>query len=135
MNPMREKQKAEALVRLKLMHIRENVHKMFEEEDRVMLCEAGSFRPLSESEKEEVHQFEQEHNSTVYLAVRMNTVFGTLDALLFVGKYDEEWEIEREDLRDGYALSYTINREYPECSEMGSICFRITKDGCVVREG
>ena len=87
------------------------------------------------SRKRTVHQFEQEHNSTVYLAVRMNTVFGTLDALLFVGKYDEEWEIEREDLRDGYALSYTINREYPECSEMGSICFRITKDGCVVREG
>ena len=62
-------------------------------------------------------------------------MYGTLDSLLFVGKYDEEWELSREDLEDGYAMSYTINRDYPECSEMGSISFRVTREGVIIREG
>ena len=84
---------------------------------------------------EEIRRFEQEHDATVFLAVRMITMFGDLDALLFVGKYDEEWGLEHDDLKAGYAMSYCLNRDYPDCSEMGSIAFRITKDGAIVREG
>ena len=132
-NTLRERQKAEATELLKLMGAREDVRQMFEG-GTLMLCEGGRYRPLSEGEKAEAHQFELEYDATVYLAVRMDSMFGTLDALLFVGKYDEEWEMQREDIKAGYALSYTINRDYPECSEMGSIFFHTTKNGGIVRE-
>ena len=132
---LREKQKAEAISRLKQMGIDEDVRRQFEDSGTVMLCVSGRYRPLTEEELAEAHQFEQAHDATVFLAVRWFTMFGTLDALLFVGKYEEEWEMEHEDIKAGYAMSYCINRDYPECSEMGSICFRITKDGGIIREG
>lgn len=132
---LREKQKAEAISRLKQMGINEDVRRQFEDSGTVMLCVSGRYRPLSEDEHAKVRQFELEHDATVFLAVRWFTMFGTLDALLFVGKYDEEWEMEQEDIKAGYAMSYCINYDYPECSEMGSICFRITRDGGIVREG
>ena len=132
---MREKQKAEAVLRLKLMGIREDVRRKFEEDGTMMFCNNEQFRPVDEEMAEEIRRFEQEHDATVFLAVRMFTMFGDLDALLFVGKYDEEWELEHDDLKAGYAMSYCLNRDYPDCSEMGSIAFRITKDGAIVREG
>lgn len=132
-NNLRERQKTEAIEWLKLMGVSEDVREIFER-GTVMLCEGGQYRPLSGREQEEVRRFETENDATVYLSVRMDTMFGLLDALLFVGKYEEEWEMERDDIRDGYALSYCLNRNYPECSEMGSICFRITKDGGIIRE-
>jgi len=132
---MREKQKAEAVKRLELMGIREDVRKKFEENDTVMFCNNEQYRLADEQMAAEICQFEQEHDATVFLAVRMFSMFGDLDALLFVGKYEEEWEFEQEDLKAGYAMSYTINRDYPDCSEMGSISFRVTEDGAIVREG
>lgn len=134
-NTLHEKQKVEAISRLKLMGVREDVRRKFEKDGTVMLCNNEEYRPVDEETAEAIRQFEREHDATVFLAVRWFTMFGTLDALLFVGKYDEEWEMEREDIKAGYAMSYCINRNYPECSEMGSICFRITRDGGIVREG
>ena len=131
---MREKQKAEAAFWLELMGVREDVRRKFEEGGTVMLCSDGQYHPVDDSMGAEIRQFEQEHDATVYLAVRVFTVLGDLDAMLFVGKYEEEWPLEREDIKAGYAMSYTINRDYPECSEMGSIFFRTTEDGGIVRE-
>ena len=132
---MREKQKAAAAKRLELMGIREDVRRRFEEDGTVMLCNNEQYRPVDEETAEAIRKFEREHDATVFLAVRWFTMFGTLDALLFVGKYEEEWESQQNDLKDGYAMSYCINRDYPDCSEMGDIAFRITKDGAIVREG
>ncbi len=135
MNTMRERQEDEAVLRMDLMGIYEDVIIMFQNDGTVMLSENGKYYPLDDQLKEDIRRFEQEHDATVFLVVRMYTVYGQLDSLLFVGKYDEEWEMSREDLEDGYALSYTINRDYPECSEMGSICFAVTECGVIIREG
>ena len=132
---MREKQKAEAVKRLELMGIREDVRKKFEENGTIMFCNNEEFQPVSDEMSAEIRQFEQQYDATVFLAVRMFSMFGDLDALLFVGKYEEEWEFEQEDLKAGYAMSFCINRDYPDCSEMGSIAFRVTGDGAIVREG
>ena len=134
MDDFRKRQKMEAMEWMMLMGVREDVLRAFTD-GALMLCENGLYRPLSESEMEDVRQFEQDHDSVVYLSVRMETNFGTLDALLFVSKYEEDWELSREDAQCGYALSYCINRNYPECSEMGSIAFRVTVDGGIIRVG
>ena len=135
MNTMRERQEDEAVLRMDLMGIYEDVIIMFQNDGTVMMSENGKYYPLDDQLKEDIRRFEQEHEATVFMVVRMNTMYGQLDSLLFVGKYDEEWEISREDLEDGYALSYTINRDYPDCSEMGSISFRTTPEGVIIREG
>ena len=135
MNTMRERQKEEAVLRMDLMGIHEDIIIEFQKSDDVSLSENGKYYPLDDQLKEDVRRFEQEHDATVFLVVRMSSVYGTLDSLLFVGKYDEEWELSQEDLEDGYAMSYTINRDYPDCSEMGSISFRVTPEGVIIREG
>jgi len=135
MNPMRERQKAEAVLRLRLMGIREDVRRKFEEENVVMFCNNEHYFPVKPEMAEEIREFEQKYGGVVFLVVRMFTVLGDLDALLFVGKYEEEWEIDQDNIKGGYAMSYTINRDLPDCSEMGSIFFRVTKDGAIVREG
>lgn len=132
---MHEKQKAEAVLRMKRMGIREDVVREFETSGTVMLCCDGQYHPTDAELSEEIRRFEREHNATVFLAVRMFHVLGTLDAMLFVGRYAEEWEMERANIKDGYAMSYCVNHDYPDCSEMGSIVFRVTKDGAIVREG
>ena len=132
---MREKQKAEAATRLKLMGVREDVCRRFEEEGTVALCKNGRYFHCSGKLEVEIRKFEQEHDATVFLAVRMPTMLGTLDALLFIDKYEEEWTMAHAGIRNGYAMSYIINRTYPECSEMGGIAFRTTKDGGIIREG
>lgn len=132
---MREKQKAEAVKRLELMGIREDVRRKFEDDGTVMFCNNEQYHPVDEEMAEEIRKFEREHDATVFLAVRMFTMIADLDALLFVGQYEEEWESQQNDLKDGYAMSYSINRDLPDYSEMGDIFFRVTKDGAIVREG
>ena len=65
-----------------------------------------------------------------FVHLRIHTDFSLDDGLQHAECY-----VEQEDIKEGYAMSYCLNRDYPECSEMGSICFRITKDGGIVREG
>ena len=132
---MREKQKVEAATRLKLMGVREDICRRFEEEGIIMFCNDGRYSHCSGKLEVEIRKFEQKHDATVFLAVRMPTTLGTLDALLFVDKYEDEWLMAHAGIKNGYAMSYVINRTYPECSEMGGIAFRTTKSGGIIREG
>lgn len=130
----RTEQKAEAIAWLELMGVREDVRRKFEEDGTVMHCIDGQYSPIDDSMKKEICRFEQDHNATVYLVVRKLSKYGKMDALLFVCKYTEEWEMFRKYLGKGSALSYVINLDFPDCSEMGSILFRTTEDGGIIRE-
>lgn len=76
---------------------------------------------LDDEQKEIVKAFEEEHNALVYFVIRSYTQFGKLDSILYVSDYDDEWEMDHEDLKDGYALAYVHNYDMPDCSEFGSI--------------
>lgn len=132
---MREKQQAEAIKRLKLLNIDPAVFSKFEESGEVYTCSCvtGEPRPTEDFVKTTIRQLEQQYGFLVYLNVRSETYFGTIDNLFFVGKYDEEWEMEITDLEDGYALVYAQNWSYPENSEMGSIAFRRTDNSGILR--
>ena len=110
MSITREKKKEEAIIQ-------------FKEDDIVMVSEApmGGLYWLSDEEKEMVKQFEQENNALVYIVVRAFTNLGKMDSLLYISDYEEEWEMENEDINEGYVFSYTINHDMPDCSEFGSI--------------
>ena len=134
---MRDKQKAEALARMKLLGIFPETIKQFDRDWKVSISEPplGAFYWAEGWDLDRIEQFEEDHDALVYLVIRSYTTHGKMDDYLYVSKHEEEWEMSREDLEDGYAMSYTINRDYPECSEMGSICFAVTECGVIIREG
>lgn len=136
MKPNRETKKAEAIKWMNILGIQPEVISNFKEHDTIALCSGkdGSFSPLVDNElKALIDKFEQQRENVVYLVVRTPSIYGQLDSLLFVGNYSEEWEFTKEELRSGYVLTYTINRNYPECSEMGDIFVKRSTNGGLIR--
>lgn len=131
MNVSREIKKAEAIKRMKAMHIYADAIKQFKNDDVVMVSEPpiGGLYWLNDEEKEMVHDFEQEHNVLVYLVVRAYTNLGKMDSLLYVSNYEDEWQMEMDDIADGYVMTYTINHDMPDCSEFGSIAYKSVGGG------
>lgn len=123
MNVSREMKKKEAIERMKSLSIINDAISQFKKDNIVMVSEPpfGALYWLNEEEKQMVKEFEDEYNVLVYMVVRAFTNFGKMDSLLFVSDYDYEWDYERYNAEDGYIMSYTINHDAPECSDMGSI--------------
>ena len=136
MNITREIKKEEAIKRMKKLNIIDDAVRQFKNEDIVMVSEPpfGGLYWLNDEEKEMVRKFEEENDALVYIVVRAFTNFGKMDSLLYVSNYEEEWEMDNEDLKDGYAMSYTINHDMPDCSEFGSIAIR-SAGGGILRVG
>ena len=122
----REMKKEEAIKRMKALGIINDAIEQFKNDDIVMVTEPplGGLYWLTNEEKEMVREFEEEHDVLVYMVVRAFTQFGKMDSLLYVSDWQEEWKYENEDLKDGYAMSYTINHDMPDCSEFGSIAVK-----------
>ena len=53
---------------------------------------------------------------------------------LYVSDYQEEWEMDQNDIKEGYALVYVWNKTIDYCSEFGSIAVK-EKFGGLVRIG
>ena len=128
----REAQKKEAIKRMKMMKIMNEVIKDFEQNDNVQRSETMGFMYwLSDEEKEMVHKFEEEYHALVYHVIKSRTEFGTLLNFLYVSDSKEEWEMDREDIKDGYVFIYCKNLDDDICSEFGSICYKSVNGGLV----
>ena len=126
MNISREIKKVEAIKRMKAMNIYSDAIKQFKNSDIVMVSEPpiGGLFWLNDEEKEMVSKFEQENNALVYLVVRSFTNLGIMDNIFYVSDYQDEWEMENEDLKDHYAFVYVVNHDMPDFSEFGSIAWK-----------
>ena len=129
----REKQKAEALARMAMLGLHPNVIREFKDEEVLNLSEGiGALYWLDDEEKKMVEEFHEEHEeSLVYHVIKSYTSIGLMYSLLYVSKYEEEWEWDREDLKEGSVLAYVVNRDMPDCSEFGSIGFRKNIGGLI----
>ena len=136
---LKERQIEEAKKRLRILVekglIRE-VETAFVEESTVYYSEHGILYWLMENNHcdklvEVKNRIEEEYGALVYFAILSHTEFGTCLSLMLIGKYDEEWEKDLEDLKDGYCFTWTENLDYPECSEFGSIGFKGRMGGLV----
>lgn len=59
---------------------------------------------MNDEEKKAVADWEEESGGIVYAAILSNMVFGRCLALLYVSAEDEEWELDREDLKEEFHL-------------------------------
>lgn len=124
MNVSREDKKVEAVARMKLLGIYPETIDQFERKDLVSISEPpfGAFFWVDEEDKKRIQQFEQEYNAPVFVVIRSYTNIGKMDSYLFVSDYrEEEWEMDRDDLRHGQTCAYVYNHDAPDCSEIGAI--------------
>ena len=75
--------------------------------------------------KKAIEEFEAEEEAVVYLVLVTHTVVGTLCHMFHVSDNEDEWEMDREDLKQGYAFVYGYNMEAPIFSECGDIAFKM----------
>ena len=132
---MRDKQKAEALARMKLLGIFPETIKQFDRDWKVSISEPplGAFYWAEGWDLDRIEQFEEDHDALVYLVIRSYTTHGKMDDYLYVSKYEEEWEQDREDLKNRMPLAYTFSFDDPQLSEIGYIVIEKTMAGGLTR--
>lgn len=135
MNISREIKKAEALKRMKMLDLYKPYINSFAKKDEIFMSEmtGGVYEFSSNTELcNKVKEFEAEHEALVYHVTHTLTQFGELYNFLYVSDYDEEWEMDMEDIKAGYSFVYVWNKDCDWCSEFGSIGVR-GKFGGIVR--
>lgn len=125
------KVKDEAIERMNLLQLHKNVIKEFQDENRLNKSESfGILYWLTDEEQQLVNDFEKEHEGyLVYHIIKTNTVdMGIIYDLLFVSIFEDDWPLEREELKDNIVMSYSVT----PFSEIGSICIK-QKNGGLAR--
>lgn len=135
MNVSKETKKVEAIKRMQILDLYKPYVKAFEKKNEIFMSEmTGGVYEFDENTEliDKVREFEAENNALVYHVIHTFTGFGELYNFLYVSDYQEEWEMDNEDISEGYALAYVWNKDVPEFSEFGSIGVR-GKFGGIVR--
>lgn len=130
MEDLRMKQKAEALERLQSIRgLNKKVIQDFKTQGVVYYSERlnaifdGILYYASNEEDIEntIKNFEKKYNYLVYHAILTHTTFGSLLSLLYVSNNIDEWNMDKQYLKDGETCSYVANLSDIECSEFGYI--------------
>ena len=135
MNVSREEKKIEAIKRMKELGYWGQAREAFRKRNAVFVNEPpfGAVYDPEPELAESIRKFENENNALVYMVVRAFTSFGKMDSYLYVSDYPEEWEMDHEDIKDKIVMTYTVNYDMPDCSEFGSIGFRLGSGAGLVR--
>lgn len=119
---LKEKQKQEAIKRMRMLNLHTNTINEFEKDDVINLSENGGILYwLDETQRKIVEKFEEKHKAVVYHVIRSFTEFGELLSLLYVSNDSSEWGWDNEDIKFGTILAYVKNLDDDFCSEFGSI--------------
>ena len=129
MNVSRIDKKVEAVARMQMLGIFPDTIRQFEKENLVSISEPpfGAYFWAEGEELERIREFEKKNNALVYTAIHSyHREFGKMTSYLFVSDYkDEEWEMDREDLKQWQSLVYVYNHDEPVFSEFGSIGIKL----------
>jgi hypothetical protein len=121
-------QKEVAISAMKSLDIYGPYIKKFEKDGTVTLFEGFGGYYIDEHQEPEllkkIREFEEETGSLVYAVIHNIFEFGECYSFLIISKYDEEWSMTLEEVKDGYAFSYVWNKTDDYCSEFGTIAVR-----------
>lgn len=125
MNIGRDEQITEAERRMEILEIPEGIRRKFFDDGELSFSSmpAGEIFPMDEKDMGAIREFEEKNHALVYFVIRSAIDDMMLDALLYVSRYPAEWSQDREDLRNGGAISRVLNRDYPQFSDSGYIEF------------
>ena len=125
-------QKKEAVARLKRLGVLSDVIKQFEESGTLHRSEQGILYWLTDEEKEMVSSWEKKTENVAYFVIKNKFEFGLCYSILYVSKYEDEWNADNEDLDDGFPFVYVENVDDNACSEYGRIGISL-RYGALVR--
>ena len=131
MKVSREIKKVEAINRMKELGLFAPCIKAFKSRDEVQLSEpTGGLYEFS-IDKElttKVQEFEKENNALVYHVIHTPAMIDgeAMDMynFLYVSDYQEEWEVDNADIKEGYVFAYVWNKTIDYFSELGSIAVK-----------
>lgn len=131
MNVSREIKKVEAINRMKELGLFAPCIKAFEDRDEVQLSEpTGGLYEFS-IDKEltaKVQEFEKKNNALVYHVIhtpmRLDSEVMDMYNFLYVSDYQEEYEVDNADIKEGYVFAYVWNKTIDYFSEFGSIAVK-----------
>lgn len=105
----------------------------FSERGSAFGMDVGTNYKFSENPEFETikENFEKENNCLVYYGIYSNSNIGKILSLLYVSNYEEEWELDRSDLKEGFPLAYVYNMTYEPDSEFGSIGIKAANGGFI----
>ena len=123
----KDAKKIEAIKRMKSLGLFKPCIKVFDKYDEVQLSEpTGGLYEFSDDEEliAKVKEFEEEYNALVYHVIHTYAEFGELYSFLYVSDYEDEWEMDYEDIQDGWVVAYVWNKTDEWMSELGGISVR-----------
>ena len=92
----------------------------------------GALYELTDEEQKIVDKFQKEHEGCyVYHVIHNVFPFGECYSMLYVSSDVDEWQRDKEDIKDGYVFAYVYNKDDEWCSEFGSIAIRPSFGGLV----
>lgn len=128
----KEERFIEAIERMKLLTLDKQCIEAFVK-GKVWESEGfGALYEVNQKEQELIDNFEKNHpNCLVYHMIHNLFEFGECYSMLYVSGDKEEWESDKEDIKDGYVFAYVENVDDPWCSEFGSIAISPSFGGLV----
>ncbi len=125
--------KTEALERMDILNLHPNVIKEFKEQGVLNYSYSvlGFLYWLTEETQARVNLFEKETGYLVYHVIEDETSIGRLITFLYVSANSDEWEQDKQDLREGFALAFVVNADDELCSEFGSVGLKSVNGGVV----
>ena len=135
----KEKQKQEALKRMKILKLMPNVIEDFKKSNKLYYSERQNkiFNAVlywvdnDENYVKIVKDFEKASGNLVYHCQLTHLSFGDCLSLLFVSADENDWPTENELLKQGVAFAWVENLDDESCSEMGSIGVEPSMGGIV----
>lgn len=131
MNISKEFKKDEAIKRMKELGLFAPCIKAFKDRNEVQLSEATGGLYEFSADKEltaKVAEFEKKNNAFVYHVIhspiKIDSEFMDMYSFLYVSDYEEEYEADNEDIKEGYVFTYTWNKTFDYFSEFGSIAVK-----------
>ncbi len=132
---LKENQKTEAIKRMKMLSLGENVINDFITDNNLYKSEiCGFLYWLNDEEKNIVEQFEKENNAVVYHIIKSYSNFGTLLNIFYVSQHTDEWEYDISNISENIQLCYVKNLSDEMCSEFGYIGFKKNIGGLIRTE-
>ena len=115
----------EAIERMKLLKLDTQCIEAF---TKGKVCESEGIGALYEVNEEEqfiIDKFEAHHEGClVYHMIHNKFEFGECYSILYVSPDKEEWQQDKDDIKDGYVFAYVENLDDDFCSEFGSIAIK-----------
>ena len=129
----REEMIREAIKRMKLLKLHQNVINEFKEEQRLNKSDLnkGILYWLNEEEQEMIEKLEKKYKFMTYHIIHSYSNLGETYEILFIKDNKEEWKAEKEDLKNGYAMARVEVINCPINSEFGYIGVKSINGGVV----